>query len=117
MSILIYDIERSVKKQAKVGLPGQLLRVIFLIGLPSSGNCHVVLFSTVSNRRTSRNKGICRDINRCYKVAVAADEGVVADIGMVLVGTIVVDEDYSTANVNVLPQRGVANVGQVADPM
>ena len=34
---------------------------------------------------------------------------------MVLVGTIVVDEDYPTANVNVLPQRGVANVGQVAD--
>ena len=83
-------------------LPREFLGVIDLIGLPGPRDCHIVLVSIVSNRGTGGNKGVSRNVDWRYQIRVGPNKGVVANIGMVLFGPIVVHKDDPAADVDVL---------------
>lgn len=61
--------------------------------------------------------GICAvaDLDRSDKVGVAADEAIVADGGAELVLAVIIAGDRAAAEVAVLANIAVADVGQVAD--
>ena len=61
--------------------------------------------------------GVCAVAHgdRRDQIRVAADEGVVADGGAVLFCTVVVDRDRSAAEIDVLSDVTVADIGQMRD--
>src|SRR5699024_3345761 len=92
-------------------LPRQFLSVIFLVNLTCPSNCHIVFFNIVRNCGASCNKCISSQINWRNQITVATNEGVVANISMVLVLTIIINKDNTTANIDILTKGGISNVG------
>ena len=64
---------------------------------------------------TGGGEGVVAHGDGGHQVGVAADEGIVADGGVVLALAIVVAGDGAAAEVAVLAHGGIADVGQVAD--
>src|SRR5690606_1509594 len=69
----------------------------------------------VRDDRARPDRGVLADRYRRDQRRVRADEGAVADHGAMLVGPVVIAGDGAGADVDVTPDAGVADVGQMID--
>src|SRR5690606_33841957 len=63
--------------------------------------------------RPGAGVGISADLHRRHQHGARADEGIVADLGAPLVGAVIVHGYRAGADVDLSPDGGVAQVGQV----
>src|SRR5688572_11661481 len=85
-----------------------------LVHLPASRDCQRLIGHIVGDRRTGSHVGAFADRDRRDELRVAANEGAVADDGLVLLLAVVVAGDRAGADIDVLAYGRVSQVCEVA---
>ena len=86
----------------------------FLQGEVTSANAKRATWDVLIHSCATGNKAVIPNGKGRDKVAVATDKTIFANGRFVLEFTIVVDKNYTTTNVCVCANKGIANVGKVA---
>src|SRR5262249_39697668 len=91
-----------------------LFRPIFFYHLPAAGNAQSIRRNIVRDRGTGRYVSALADSYRRNQLAIAADKDVVFDDGLILSLAVIVAGDRAGADINPVPDFGVADVGQMS---
>ncbi len=85
------------------------------VGLPGAGDAHRAGRHVLGDDRTGGGVSPVADFDRRHEHVVGARAGVVTDDGVVLVLAVVVHEHGGGADVGLLADRRIADIGQVRD--
>ena len=89
-------------------------RTAFLYDLAFARDGKTFGGNIVSDRGAGGNKSSLADSNRRNQGAVGSDERVVFDVGFVFLRAVVVGGNDAGADIDVLPDRGVADISQMS---
>lgn len=94
----------------RLGPGADLLCITRLILLPCSGNRQIVLRNRTRNSGTGDNECALAHCNRSNKVHVAADKGIIANLGSELIISVIINGDGAAADIDILTDLSITDI-------